>query len=323
MADPRPGLAAPPVTRALLEDGSLALSVEAAAWDAVASWVPRVPAREPAPGEARAWIRVGAGAPAFELPAAPAAMELYGVRGWTAGGAVVLADGHRRIGARVELESRRAEVRVDTAGPAPDAHDVFAVFTIAAGLLLARLGRALLHAAAVVAPDGGAWLLPGSSFSGKSTTCITLIRAGWNYLCDDHVVLGRGAGGELRAEGWPRPFGLDRGYALGASEGVRGRVEPHLFGPGAWQRSAPVAGVLVPRVEAGQPTTVTPVHPAASLAQLLRQSPFMVSDPAAAPGVLALLEMVAKRPSYELRLGFDSYCNPERLQLALRAATVA
>jgi hypothetical protein len=286
----------------------------------VREWLPR-PSRQPRPGAPAAEIRVRAGAAPPAPAGTPAALELYGVRGWTtAGGEMVLADGAGRIGARVEMEACRATVWVNTDHGPPDTHDVFATFTIVAGLLLTRLGRALVHAGAVVAPGGGAWLLPGGSFSGKSTTCITLIRAGWNFLGDDHVVLAAGAAGEVRAEGWLRPFHLDRGYHSGVSQGVRSRVEPLGFGPGEWQPAAPVAGILFPRVEAESPTALVPLHPALALARLVSVSPFMGLDPPAAPPVLALLQTVASHPVYELRLGQDSYCNPHRLQFAVFAA---
>src|SRR4051812_31707313 len=73
---------APPVTRALVEDGTLALRADAALWDAVAPWVPRSPPREAARGEARAWIEVEAGAPAFALPAEPPEFGMRVGGGW-------------------------------------------------------------------------------------------------------------------------------------------------------------------------------------------------------------------------------------------------
>ncbi|HEU4559545.1 MAG TPA: hypothetical protein VFS20_16965 [Longimicrobium sp.] len=302
----------------LLEDGSLVLSAAPETEAVVRAWLPRLAASAPA-DPARARIRVEAGAPPAGRDDAPPAMELYGVRGWgPVEGRVVLAGRHGRIGARIDLEARAATVVVKPEGEPPGQRDVFAAFTIAAALLLTRLRRALVHAAAVVEPGGGAWLLPGSSYSGKSTTCITLIRGGWNYLTDDHVVLGTGPGDELRAQGWARNFHLDTGYAQGASHGARARVEADAFGPGRWQSSAPLAGLLFPRVQPELPTALLPLHPAAALSLLLRQSPFVVNDPAAAPPVLALLQRAAALPAYELRLGSDSYCNEKQLQSVLR-----
>ena len=103
---------------------------------------------------------------------------------------------------------------------------VFSALTLAAALLPNRMRRALLHAAAVVAPDGEAWLLVGDAFTGKTTTTVNLIREGWDYVSDDHVVLGRAPGGGVVVEGWPRAFHLDRGYRSGASVGERDPVDP-------------------------------------------------------------------------------------------------
>ena len=324
-----PSSPAPPTGRAgrlvLLEDGSLALSAHRGVRDVVDAWLPRH-ARPAARGHrAAAVIRAEPGVAAFAHPDGSPTMDLYGVGAWVAPGGqhAVLADAHGRIGGRVDPGAGRATVRIDPAAPAPDPRDVFAAFTIAAAMLLTRLGRALVHAATVVAPGGGAWLLPASSFSGKSTTCATLIRGGWNYLSDDQVVLGAGTGGAVRAEGWPRPFHLDRGYAEGTSRGVRARVDPGHLGPGRWQPSAPVAGLLFPRVEAGLPTGLEPLHPAAAFVALLRQSPWILADGGGAAPVLALLQRVAALPAYELRLGRDSYGDAAALQRAIAPALEA
>jgi hypothetical protein len=171
----------------------------------------------------------------------------------------------------------------------------------------------------VIAPDGGAWLLVGGSFSGKSTTCLNLIRRGWDYLADDHVVLGYEPGA-VSVEGWPRKFNLDLGYESGVSQGVRSRVDASAWGPGRWRRSAPLAGLLFPRVEAGSPTTLERIRGAAALSALLRQSPWLIADPGTAAGVLRLLGKSAESPAFELRLGNDCYTNGEQLLAVLQPA---
>lgn len=304
---------------ALLGDGALALSVAEDTLDWILPWLPRT-AGSASPAHPLAEIRVETGVPAPAMEGEPAGMELYGVCGWgPRAGKVLLAEPAARVGAWVDLAERVATVRVDGSRGAPGEREVFATLTIATGLLLTRLERALVHAAAVVAPGGGAWILPGSSFSGKSTTCVTLIRGGWNYLCDDHVVLGADAAGKMRVEGWARQFHLDDGYVAGASQGVRSRVEPADFGPGRWQHAAPVAGLLFPRVDADLPTAVFRLHPAEAFARLLRQTPFVAFDREAVGPVLALLQQTAHLPAYELRLGTDTYCDVKRLQMSLQS----
>ena len=312
-----PAEPAPPVVRALLEDGSLALRAEAAVWEAVAPWVPRIPPREPAPGEARAWIHVEAGPPAFAPPPGPADFRMRILPGWMRpDGEALLCSPDLGVSAVADPAALRATVRVDLPVDADEDRGVemFEALTLPAALLLGRLGRTLVHAGAVVAPGGGAWLLAGATFGGKSTTCLNLIRGGWDYLADDHVVLSHAPGGTVRVEGWPRRFNLDHGYAAGASVGVRGRVDPDAFGPGRWRPAAPLAGLLFTRVEAALPTALAPLTPADALGRLLDQSPWLLLDAAAAAQVLALLRETAAHPAWELRLGQDCYRDPAPLK---------
>lgn len=311
------------VTRSLLADGSLALRADPDVWSGVEPWVPRIPPVEPDPERVRAWIRVERGGPAFDVPSREPAVDLCSVAGWPDGeGRVLLCAPRRWVSAVVDPAARRADVRLLPPLPAAEAAadgfqvEGFAGLTLAAAFLLGRLGRTLVHAGAVVAPDGRAWLLAGGTFSGKSTTCVSLIRGGWDYLADDNVVLGTGPDG-VWVEGWPRRFNLDHGYAAGVSRGVRGRVDPDAFGPGRWRRAAPLGGLLFPRVEAEHPTALEPMTGVDALSGLLQQSPWLLGDPGTAHGVLTLLRQVAGMPAFALRLGTNSYRNPEQLQTVL------
>jgi hypothetical protein len=304
----------------LLEDGALALEVEPDLLPAVEGWIPRFPLDGPVAADASV-IRVQAGAPP-PAPEGPPILDLRALRGWATRGRVVLREDSGALGAEVDLAAGVAAVRIADAEAAAGALSVetFGALTISAALLLTRLGRALVHAAAVVAPDGRAWLLAAGTFGGKTTTCVNLIRAGWNWLSDDHVVLGEGADGALRVEGWPRPFNLDHGHGEGAPRSVRSRVDPERFGPGKWDRNAPLGGSFLPRVEAELPTRLSRAHPAAALGRLVEQAPWLLADPAGAPRILALLQRAATLPAYELRLGTDVYCDVKWLQSVLAPA---
>lgn len=309
-AGPRLGRAA-----ALLEDGSLVLRADPEVAALAAPWVPRaLPVAGRRPGAAL--IRLAAAPPPAPAPDGAPEIEVLRVRGWVDRRAqrvhLASADGH--VGGRVHLARLAAEIRVHPGSVGPQAEDdLYCALTVAAALLLGRQGRVLLHSGAVAAPDGRAWLLVGDSRSGKSSTCAALIRGGRDYLSDDVVVVREDRADGLVVEGWLRRFNLDDGFAEGTPSGRRAPVDPARLGPGRWRRSAPLGGLLLPRVRAGEPTVLEPVPAAEALGQVIRQSPWLLADAAAAPRLLVLMSRLARLPRRRLRLGADAYANPARL----------
>ena len=63
-----------------------------------------------------------------------------------------------------------------------------------------------------------------------------------------------------------------------------------------------------------EPTELKVARPVECLSRLIEQSPWLLADRAAAPGVLALLERAARSPAYLLRLGHDTYGAPAALR---------
>jgi hypothetical protein len=307
----------------LLEDGSLRLEVDSGLRRAVARWLPLLP-RDGTLAEDSALIAVrGAAGPVAPPPLGPRTLALGQVDAWVGPEHATLR-GATALRGSVALAQRGALLHLPT--PAGNAEadrragwEAYTGCTLAAALLLGRMGRALAHAAAVAPGDRGAWLLVGDSHAGKTTTCANLVAGGWHYLSDDNVVLSRDPHGRVRVEGWPRPFHLDAGWEEGRTLGHRGATDPHDRFPGRWRRSAPLAGLLFPRVEADLPTVVEPITPADALAALLRQSPWLLADRIAAPVLLALLRDAAGLPARALRLGRDSYADPPVLLAALAA----
>lgn len=334
MTDPDPEPAPPPgsgaparASLALVDDGALTLHVHPSLADAAEVWIP-LDAAPVRPGAARLRLVPGRARP-FPLPAGEPGVEVLGVDGWVdeTAARVRLAARDGTLWGQVDLARLRAAVAVRP-GPRDDAAgaELMAALSTCAALLLGRLGRALLHAAAVVAPDGRAWLLVGDSRTGKTSTCVNLIRAGWDWLADDQVVA-RAEGDGVVVEGWPRRLMLDEGFTEGRSRGRRAPADAAAFGPGRLRAAAPLAGVLLPGIRAAEPTALRPAHPADALAQLIRQSPWLLADAHAAPGVLALLSRMSKTPVYHLALGTDTYADPlllqHRVAEALRTALTA
>lgn len=306
---------------ALLADGALTLHVHRALAGAAEGWIPLNATPPHAPGAARIRVVPGRARP-WEPPATEPAVQVLGVDGWIDDARVRLASRDGALWGTVDLARLRACVAVRRGSvPGTGGFDLSAALTVCAALLLGRLGRALLHAAAVVAPGGGALLLVGDSHAGKTSTCVNLIRAGWDWLADDHVVVREDPErGEIAVEGWPRRFTLDDGFEAGASRGTRTPTDPARFGPGRLRRTAALEGLLLPRVHAGHPTRLAAAHPAEGLGQLIRQSPWLLADPHAAPRVLSLLSRMAGTHVYRMTLGTDTYGNPALLQARVAEA---
>ena len=174
---------------------------------------------------------------------------------------------------------------------------------VGAILRLRARGRYLVHAAAVVDPSGGAWLLAGDSGSGKSTLAWLLVRHGWSLLGDDGVLIEDDGDGVL-ARAWRDPLRVSLGLAgrfpeldalapRVAARDARARVpvEREVV------RQARVRAMLF--LERSERDRVLRVGPALALASLVRQSPWVLIDDEDAPRHLSLLAAAAESvPAY-------------------------
>lgn len=134
-----------------------------------------------------------------------------------------------------------------------------------------RAAFALVLHAAVVVRDGRALVLPARSGSGKSTLCAVLVGSGWEFYSDEFLVVARSPEGL-------RILPLRQSLALkGASCPVAEPYFPRDAWSGSWPherrgfvryarppRSTPTPSaspgwILLPRYEAGAPTSLTPV----------------------------------------------------------------
>lgn len=226
---------------------------------------------------------------------------------------------------RVDLEAltARLTLRLPRAEPrSAEAFAIHAMLTIAAALLLGRMGAALVHGAGIVDPRGRAWLLVGDTHAGKSTTCTSLVAHGWRFLADDQVILHARGDGTLALSGWPRRAHLDRGWDHARVTGVRDEVDLTTRWGDRWLPHAPLAGVVLPCVIAGAATHGAPLGAPAALEALVRQSPWLLADAAVARAQLALLARAAALPSRRLVLGTDSYARGDVLARVLEEEAV-
>lgn len=308
----------------LATDHALQVEVEPSVLPLVTRWLPRNLGDEGSSTAASATIRVTSHTEALGPPKGRPALALGAVRAWIAEERDVaeLRGGVVASGGRIEFRDRRAALSADPASNSAGS-DLYSMLTISAALLLADLGRALVHAAGVVSPDGGAWLIVGDAGVGKSTSCANLVGLGWGYLSDDQVVLQGGPAG-VSVEGWLRPFHLDAGSPKGG--GGKGRVEVSAatLGPGRWHQSAPLHGFLLPVLRPIEATELVPISPAQTFAGLVRQAPWLLARRRAAGEMVRLLRsMVLTHAGYRLRLGRDTHQGGPRLRTALRGLKTA
>lgn len=253
------------------------------------------------------------------------------VHGRTSGwGSVVLAHG------AADVVAPRFDA-TDAAAADRAAAELRAMCTIALALLTGRREGVLVAASAVIAPDGGGWLLVGDASSGKSTTAAHLVTAGWGYLADEEVLLHAGDRGGVWLEGWPRALPIDAalphlgaqagapaGFAFGRADGARwGRGEASGITRGRWRRTAPLAGILTTRLAPDLPTQLGRATTDESLAALVRATPWLLADDASTRYQFGLLRSATHAPAWSLRLGRDTHGDVVRLANCLRPLEAA
>lgn len=123
--------------------------------------------------------------------------------------------------------------------------------------------RVFVHAG-VVGFDGGAILIPGKSFSGKTTLIQALIGQGGVYYSDEYAVLdSRG-----RVHPWAEPLSIRR-------DGARKAAELHSadsLGLAVGKRALPVRLVVLTSFEKGRRFRPTTMSPAAGTLGLLEHT---------------------------------------------------
>lgn len=246
---------------------------------------------------------------------------------------------------RIDLASQRVEGEIVQA-----ALDEYGVFedVVAMGLsaLLRRRGMFMIHAFAA-SERHRALLLAGDIGSGKTTTGISLLRAGWKLLSNDSPLLKidqpvhpadaeTPRAGRILALSYP---GLLSAYpdtlrrfselqrlsamqepALTPGAGSRRKVTfaAESVYPDVWVEAAPVSAIVFPRVAHAQEHRVARLGEAEALRRLL---PNAIDrwDTALIPQHLFLLKtLAATTPAYEVELGESVETLPTLLEGLLK-----
>lgn len=191
--------------------------------------------------------------------------------------------------------------------------------------LLRERNRFALHASAV-ARHGVGLLFAGASGSGKSSTALSLIHRGWDWLADDVTLFRPGA--------TPRLYGLARGFSFhpalatrlpGLSGTASGDKRFALIDGGFSGRrvaSCRPSALLLPRVTQAATSRLEHASPAAGLMELVPASGFMLAQGSAERAqahMQALRDLLSAIPAYRLHAGRDVFGNGAALETLLAA----
>lgn len=153
------------------------------------------------------------------------------------------------------------------------------------GQVAAQAREHLFVHAGAVAWNGEAIVIPGRSFSGKSSLVAALVRAGATYLSDEYAV--------VDVAGYVHPYA--KRLSLRGEDGrPRGRYCVEALGGQVATEPMPVGLVLAAQYEAGARWRPRPLSPARAMLALLDNTVQVRSQPEAALGTLHTVAMAAE-----------------------------
>jgi hypothetical protein len=197
---------------------------------------------------------------------------------------------------------------------------------------LRRRGLFLIHAFGATPPpnplpasrEGGGVLLVGGIGSGKTTTGMALLDAGWKLLSNDSPVVTASAEilsypGLLAA--YPDTFARFDATATLAQNATGPRRKLALAAesiwPDVWIDRAPAAAIVFPHIEARADHAVEPIAPSEALRRLLPHAVEQWDRVMIGEHLRVLKNLVERAPAYLLRLGPDVRAIPALLSSLL------
>ena len=182
-------------------------------------------------------------------------------------------------------------------------------------MLLRPLGRYGLHACGLERYGAGL-LLVGSSGSGKTTTSLSLIRQGWQYLSDDAVLLTERGDDTVQVSAFRQGFSctpetLAHFPTLGGSSEFGDPGGKRVVYPdGSFVPTCTPSLIVFPQLSEGE-TYLRPLTASQSLIRLCQQSAGIMTDTAVSQQQLRVLRvLVGQARSFELHLGRDALADP-------------
>ena len=165
------------------------------------------------------------------------------------------------------------------------------------------LGLSMMHSSCV-ATHRGAALIAGSSGSGKSTTAMTCVLAGFAFLCDDACIVDLDAprGPTVHAVYGRSKLEPDAARRLGLAPGPDGG--PLLTDPASAVLQAPARVLLLPQVTGRRETTIEEL-PRTEVLRTLVGGSIREGGGLGGRALQEMTRVVRTLPSYRLLLGTD------------------
>jgi hypothetical protein len=180
-----------------------------------------------------------------------------------------------------------------------------------------------LHANGIV-KDGIGFLFVGGTGSGKSTTAISLIRQGWEFLSDD-VTLLRSDSKKIEAMAFVKGFSIDPQLASRCPE-LRGLEETSSWNeskiyinteslyPDQFLSCCLPKVLIFPKIVSRRKSKLLPVDWAKALILLIENSGGIMLDKNMADNQIKVLkQLIYQTSSYQLLAGLDLYKEPEKI----------
>jgi hypothetical protein len=187
-----------------------------------------------------------------------------------------------------------------------------------------------IHAAALVR-DGLGHLFVGRGGSGKTTVALGLIKAGYQYLADDKVLLSREADG-VTARAVSRRFNIDPEMArhypeLDVLEALpplpqsdKRALDVSELYPRAFAARCRIGVVVHVRRTPGATSRLVRLSPTDAFLELTRHTVVSVERPGAVRQLALLRDLVHQSRHYRLENGDDLHGAPDRLDSLLAGA---
>lgn len=178
--------------------------------------------------------------------------------------------------------------------------------------------------------NGRGILIAGDSGSGKSTTAISLIKQGWNYLSDDVTLLKQDSG-VVKALAFVRGFSFDPHLAgsypeLDASSnsswnGQKRFIDIEAVYPGRSLQDCIPEMLLFPEIVPDDKSRLAPLSRTNALIALMQNSGGIMVDREMAEQHIELLkQLLHQAECYQLFAGHDLHLHPEKISSMLPKA---